>query len=56
MERLPVKYRTVVVARYLLDWSTQETAAALRIPEGTVKSRLTRALDRLAIDLEGGEL
>lgn len=55
MERLPVKFRVVVVARYLLDWSTEKTAAALRIPEGTVKSRLKRGLDRLAVDLEGEE-
>lgn len=53
--RLPVKYRSVVVARYLLDWSTADTAQALEIPEGTVKVRLKRALSRLAEDLEGAE-
>jgi RNA polymerase sigma factor (sigma-70 family) len=51
--RLPVKFRSVVVGRYLLDWSTAETAEALGIPEGTVKTRLKRALARLAKDLEG---
>lgn len=51
--RLPVKFRSVVVARYLLDWSTAATAEALGIPEGTVKTRLRRALARLAKDLEG---
>lgn len=51
--RLPLKFRSVVVARYLLDWSTAETAEALRIPEGTVKTRLKRALAHLAKDLEG---
>lgn len=51
--RLPVKFRSVVVARYLLDWSTAETAEALGIPEGTVKTRLKRALARLAKELEG---
>lgn len=49
--RLPAKYRTVVVARYLLDWSTGDTAEGLGIPEATVKSRLRRALARLATDL-----
>jgi RNA polymerase sigma-70 factor (ECF subfamily) len=53
--RLPVKFRSVVIARYLLDWSTADTAEALGIPEGTVKTRLTRALARLAKDLEGEE-
>ncbi|HJQ94243.1 MAG TPA: sigma-70 family RNA polymerase sigma factor [Acidimicrobiia bacterium] len=53
--RLPVKFRSVVVARYLLDWSTADTAQALGIPEGTVKVRLKRALSRLAEDLPGEE-
>jgi RNA polymerase sigma factor (sigma-70 family) len=53
--RLPVKFRGVVIARYLLDWSTADTAEALGIPEGTVKTRLKRALARLAKDLEGEE-
>lgn len=51
--RLPGKFRSVVVARYYLDWSTTGTAMALGIPEGTVKTRLKRALARLAKDLEG---
>lgn len=51
--RLPVKFRSVVVARFLLDWSTADTATALGIPKGTVKTRLKRALARLADDLEG---
>ena len=49
--RLPLRYRAVVVCRYYLDWSTQETADALDISEGTVKSRLSRALQRLGRDL-----
>jgi RNA polymerase sigma factor (sigma-70 family) len=49
---LGVDQRAVVVCRYLLDWSVEETAVALEIPVGTVKSRLARALDRLARTLE----
>lgn len=49
--RLSVRHRAVVVCRYYLDWSTEDTAAALRISEGTVKSRLSRALKKLATDL-----
>lgn len=40
-------HRQVVSCRYLLELSVEETAAALGIPEGTVKSRLARALARL---------
>jgi RNA polymerase sigma factor (sigma-70 family) len=49
--RLSMKLRTVVVARFYLDLSTAEVAAALEIPEGTVKSRLSRALEKLAREL-----
>jgi RNA polymerase sigma factor (sigma-70 family) len=49
--RLSMKLRTVVVARFYLDLSTAEVAQALEIPEGTVKSRLSRALEKLARDL-----
>jgi RNA polymerase sigma-70 factor (ECF subfamily) len=49
---LPVDYRAVVVARFLLDWSIEETAKALEIPEGTVKTRAHRALKRLHKALE----
>ncbi|HKF17611.1 MAG TPA: RNA polymerase sigma factor [Candidatus Dormibacteraeota bacterium] len=40
-------HRQVVSCRYLLQLSVEETAAALGIPEGTVKSRLARALAHL---------
>lgn len=53
VERLAIRHRTVVVARFYLDWSTAQVAEALDIAEGTVKSRLSRALDQLAHDLGG---
>jgi RNA polymerase sigma-70 factor (ECF subfamily) len=49
LDRLAVDQRAVVVLRYYLDWSEARTAAALGIAPGTVKSRLSRALDRLAV-------
>jgi RNA polymerase sigma factor (sigma-70 family) len=52
VERLPDEHRDTVVCRYLLDLSEEETAAALRIRRGTVKSRLSRALERLRAELE----
>ncbi|MGH3333723.1 MAG: RNA polymerase sigma factor [Nocardioidaceae bacterium] len=40
--------RQVVVLHHLADLGTAEIAAELRIPEGTVKSRLSRGRSRLA--------
>jgi len=53
VERLSIRHRAVVVGRFYLDWSTAEVAEALDIAEGTVKSRLSRALEQLASDLGG---
>jgi RNA polymerase sigma-70 factor (ECF subfamily) len=47
LRALDVKLRAVVVCRLLLDWSVEETAVALDIKPGTVKSRLHRALELL---------
>jgi RNA polymerase sigma-70 factor (ECF subfamily) len=44
--------RMVIASRYFLDLNGEETAAALGIPEGTVKSRLSRALARLKARVE----
>ena len=44
--------RLVIASRYLLELSGEETAAALGVPEGTVKSRLSRALARLRTRVE----
>ena len=44
--------RLVITTRYLLELNGEETAAVLDIPEGTVKSRLSRALARLRASME----
>ena len=56
VNRLDENDRLVIASRYLLDLSSEETAAALGIPEGTVKSRLSRALARLRerVEAESG--
>jgi RNA polymerase sigma-70 factor, ECF subfamily len=48
---LPPNARVVVMCRYLLELTEVETAQVLGWPTGTVKSRLSRALDRLRADL-----
>jgi RNA polymerase sigma-70 factor, ECF subfamily len=47
LETLPDKARLVLAYRFLLGLSEEETAAALDVRVGTVKSRTARALDRL---------
>lgn len=49
--KLPIDQRSVVVLRLWLDWSARDTAETLDIAEGTVHSRLSRALDRLRAEL-----
>jgi len=49
---LDVKHRSVVVCRHLLGWTVAETAEALGISEGTVKSRLHRANNTLRVRLQ----
>ncbi len=46
--------RLVITCRYVLDLSEAETAAAIGIPRGTVKSRLFRALRRARALLDDG--
>jgi RNA polymerase sigma factor (sigma-70 family) len=47
LARLNDRDRRVIVYRHLLEFSENETAAALGCPPGTVKSRLARAMVRL---------
>jgi RNA polymerase sigma-70 factor (ECF subfamily) len=54
LNRLRDDDREVIGARYFLDLSEAETADALGIPRGTVKSRLSRALGRLRVGLVEG--
>jgi len=52
LERLPERDRLVIAHRYLLELSEAETAEALGVRPGTVKSRLSRALERLRASME----
>jgi RNA polymerase sigma factor (sigma-70 family) len=51
IEGLSERDRIVIGCRYLLELSEAETAAVLGVRRGTVKSRLSRALERLRNEL-----
>jgi RNA polymerase sigma factor (sigma-70 family) len=51
INRLPEPGRLAIACRYLLDLSEAETAAALGCRLGTVKSRVSRALEQLRAEL-----
>jgi RNA polymerase sigma-70 factor (ECF subfamily) len=52
LEELREEDRLVIGCRYFLELSEEETAAALGLRRGTVKSRLSRALGRLRERME----
>ena len=49
--RLRAEHRLAIACRYFLDLSEEETAAVLGCRRGTVKSRISRALEALRADL-----
>lgn len=51
LAKLRLEHRSVVVLRLWMDWSVEDTARALDVSNGTVKSRLSRALDILRSEL-----
>ena len=55
LETLEPKFRIVVVMRMLQGYSTKETAKILKLPLGTVLSRLSRAQEQLRKYLKNDE-
>ena len=51
IDKLPIKYREVLMLYYMDDLLYKEIAQTLDIPIGTVMSRLTRAREGLKTDL-----
>lgn len=47
VKQLNVQDQQIIYLRYFLDLSVGETAEVLQVAEGTVKSRLSRALEKL---------
>lgn len=58
LQRLPDRQRAAIVLRYYEDLSEADTAEVLEVSVGTVKSQVSRGMDRLrevlAWDREGG--
>lgn len=52
VQQLQANDQEVIYLRYFLDLSVAETAATLGVAEGTIKSRLSRALARLRTVVE----
>ena len=52
LEGLPVKIREVVVLYYIEEFSVKEIKSILNIPEGTVKSRLSKGREFLKLALQ----
>jgi RNA polymerase sigma-70 factor, ECF subfamily len=50
LRRLAPRHREVLVLRYVAELSVEEVARQLRLPPGTVKSRLSRARSALAAE------
>jgi RNA polymerase sigma-70 factor (ECF subfamily) len=55
LAELSPEQREAVILRYFSDLTVPEIAAATSIPEGTIKSRLSRALDRLYTVIGGSD-
>ena len=55
LQALPLRQRAAIVLRYYEDLTEAQTADVLRCPVGTVKSLVSRGLERLRTELSGGE-
>lgn len=54
LDELPQKLRMVAVLHYMEGYTVAETAQILRVPKGTVCSRLKTAREKLRVLLEEG--
>lgn len=55
IQKLPDKYKKVVVLKYFGGYGIVEISEMLDIPQGTIATRLRKAIDLLRLDLEDGE-
>ena len=54
LQKLPPQYRVVLYLHYYEQYTTQEIAHLLKIPRGTVSTRLKRARDQLKLLMKEG--
>jgi RNA polymerase sigma-70 factor (ECF subfamily) len=54
LRRLPLAQREVLVLHYVAELAVERIAVELRLPVGTVKSRLARGRAALAHELQPG--
>jgi len=52
VRQLSLNDQQIIYLRFFLDLSVGETAQALQVAEGTVKSRLSRALEKLRVIIQ----
>jgi RNA polymerase sigma-70 factor (sigma-E family) len=52
LQNLPHEQRIAIVLRYFEDLSERDAAAAIGCPRGTLKSRVSRGLEALRVELE----
>lgn len=55
LEKLDIKYKTVIILRYFEDLTLNEIATTLNLPINTIKAQLYRGLQKLKIQLEEGD-
>ena len=55
LQKLPERQRTAIVLRYYEDMTEAATAEVMRCPIGTVKSLVSRGIERLRQDVGRGE-
>lgn len=54
VQELPLKYRTIIHLYYYENYKINEISKILKINENTIKSRLSRAREKLKQKVEGG--
>lgn len=55
LAQLDEKYKEIIILKYMKGFSQDEIAEILKVPVGTIKSRLYRGLILLRKVIEGGE-
>ena len=55
LRQLPLAQREALVLHHLVGLPVADVAAELRVPEGTIKARLSRGRTALAAKLEEGD-